>query len=306
MRPSKIYRRKCASCKRVFEMPAWYFRRRTRHTKSGRLFCGRRCLAKGKVNQIYSKCIACRKSFHGEANVMKKKKYCSRRCMIYHLKAKRVSKKCMNCWEQFTRKSTPDRPMKFCSAVCFFRHQGKFKVIVPCDYCGRKTKRNKRAATRSKNRFCSIACRKRFVGERSIRTLSKKCELCGLPFQAKDKKTLKRRRFCSSRCYLRSEKHSEPEKKVYKEFLQNGVRASKSKNPLSQFTFPDLVLKDRKICIYVDGTYWHRNSQEKDGLQNRVLRAAGYKVFRIPEEATKDQKSLSKTVLRILNGGGKR
>lgn len=77
-----------------------------------------------------------------------------------------------------------------------------------------------------------------------------------------------------------------------------GMNMVPDRNPLVNFTYPDYFSAAHKLCVYVDGTYWHRNSSKKDSLQNRVLRAAGYKVWRIPEKATGDEARLRAAIER--------
>lgn len=97
-----------------------------------------------------------------------------------------------------------------------------------------------------------------------------------------------------------------PEKAVAQVLKTLRLKVVRHRNPLVKFTYPDFILPKRRICIYVDGDYWHRESGEKDRLQKRVLRAAGFKVLRIPEKKTKDQRHLKRILRRAIAEGAER
>ena len=48
----------------------------------------------------------------------------------------------------------------------------------------------------------------------------------------------------------------------------------------------DFVLKDRRLAIECDGTYWHGNDlqQQKDARKDSWLMSHGYKILRLPED----------------------
>lgn len=276
--------KRCAWCSKEFSLQPSAYRRRMKQSKTGKLFCGYRCTSRYKTRGKRAKCDYCRKSIWLEPK--QRTKYCSKACSSI---ASRVIvwRKCKMCGIRFKRKPAPNRPGKYCSSSCFRKFEKSKNRIVKCYQCGSLHRR--KPSQIKKRMFCSIACSRLFIKEKRALTLSKKCEQCGQVFISSHKAKKKKTRFCSLKCWLRCKKSTKPEMIVRNAIRCIGAKASESKNPLAHFTYPDFVFKSEKLCIYVDGAYWHRNSQKKDKLQQKVLYAAGFSVLRIPESVVYGQ-----------------
>lgn len=59
----------------------------------------------------------------------------------------------------------------------------------------------------------------------------------------------------------------------------------KQYNPLASFTAVDFFIPSLKLCVYVDGVYWHSKQTVKlrDIRQTKILKAAGFRVLRISD-----------------------
>lgn len=272
--------RKCSKCHQTIEMLPSEFARRIHQSKTGKLFCGKACVFSFKTRGRHVLCSRCRRKFWVEPKATQI--YCSAVCASLASRV-RVRRNCSFCGRGFERKPSEGRPTKFCSGSCFRQHERARKKVVACHECGAL---HRRKPSEIKGRvFCSMACYRRWTEGRTRATLTKKCERCGQPFLASCKSDKKRKRFCSQKCWLRCKGRTKPEMLVMKALRNLGVKASESRNPLRHFTYPDFVILPEKLCIYVDGEYWHRNQRVKDRLQSKVLRAAGFRVLRIPERS---------------------
>jgi very-short-patch-repair endonuclease len=101
-----------------------------------------------------------------------------------------------------------------------------------------------------------------------------------------------KRRYCSRNCMFSYwAKNAKFGAMSMEEALFNhGLRASrtyarKQYNPLAAFTSVDFYVPSLKLCIYVDGVYWHGRPgvKERDRRQDKILKAAGFKVLRISD-----------------------
>jgi len=67
-------------------------------------------------------------------------------------------------------------------------------------------------------------------------------------------------------------------------------------------TFVDIYVPNSKLCVYVDGEYWHKNSQEKDLGVNKKLMDMGYKVIRFQDREIKENlQECLKKILFLVN-----
>ena len=84
---------------------------------------------------------------------------------------------------------------------------------------------------------------------------------------------------------------------------------------------PDIILKDQKVAIFIDGCFWHgcgrcyqepqsnrdywipkiMRRKEKDKSNSRILRENGYKVIRIWEHSWKHKRTTKWWRTRLLN-----
>lgn len=290
----------CGICKKPIYLSRGDHTRRIKQTKSGKFFCGIRCLSKWKENKASRRCRICGNVFYGMKSLIDQKKYCSGSCRRENGKARFISKCCAECGALFTRLTCIDRPKKFCSRQCYRKFLIARRIKRKCFMCNEEVK-GKRPSSRSRV-FCSVSCRMNLIKANRLKTLGKKCGLCSQVFVARTKRERASRVYCSQKCALRSQGQTKPEKAVRDILRRLKISTSISKNPLRNFTFPDFVLNKQKTCIYVDGTYWHKNKEKKDALQSKVLRAAGYRVIRIPEAKVKNVISLERRLARALVG----
>jgi DNA mismatch endonuclease, patch repair protein len=87
-----------------------------------------------------------------------------------------------------------------------------------------------------------------------------------------------------------------PERMMQDELAKRGIVFEKHKQICG---LPDLFITPN-ICIFVDGDYWHRraDAQKRDRRTNAILRAKGYRVFRVWEKQVK--KNTAACVNRII------
>lgn len=84
---------------------------------------------------------------------------------------------------------------------------------------------------------------------------------------------------------------SKPQISVLKRICRRGINGFCLNRYIRGF-FLDVSSSRRKICIEVDGPYWHRDTEARkhDRLRDRILRRLGWKVYRIGvkrDEATR-------------------
>lgn len=115
-----------------------------------------------------------------------------------------------------------------------------------------------------------------------------------------------------------SGKNTSPELKLRKQLHLMGYRYS-LRYRFKELNFkPDIVMVSRKICIFVDGCFWHRcprcykapktnkkywlpkieRNVQRDKEQNRYLKTHGWKVIRIWEHDI--DKNLDKILKMII------
>ena len=102
-------------------------------------------------------------------------------------------------------------------------------------------------------------------------------------------------------------KNTSPERALKKYLKKKGYKISSVK----LFGSPDIVLKRKKIAIFVDGCFWHKcrkhyiqpktkksfwikkinQNVKRDKIVNRTLRKNGWKIIRIWEHEIKNSKS---------------
>ena len=114
-------------------------------------------------------------------------------------------------------------------------------------------------------------------------------------------------------------KDTKPEIMLRKELFKRGYRYSlKHKFKGLNFT-PDMVMVSRKICVFVDGCFWHKCPEcykrpksnkdywerkierniQRDKEQNEFLKSKGWNVIRVWEHEI--LKTLDQTLRRIMD-----
>lgn len=79
------------------------------------------------------------------------------------------------------------------------------KVDIACAHCGKVFSLYRSQTSRGRGRFCSVTCGVRANGGTSE---VRPCAACGRDFKVKGSSIARGRRFCSSRCCVRSGRHS--------------------------------------------------------------------------------------------------
>lgn len=294
------FKRRCGFCRKEFRLTEHQLKVRTRQSKTGNLFCSQACvtLFKRKASQRIVLCKRCKKKIIGPKAEVMGRQFCSKECFHSTRRAKLLKRICKYCKTSFTiKKWNVSRARAYCSSACWRRFQAASKKIRKCHWCGKKIL--KRISSKSKHSFCGRRCFQKWNTDAAKKRNKRSCLECSQPFFIRGEFQAKRR-FCSIKCSLRHTGHTRPELAVKAALRKCGASFAISKNPLAQFTYPDFTLNDKKVCIYVDGEYWHKDKKVKDSIQNRVLRAAGFKVFRIPERIAMDPEKLKRVIGKII------
>lgn len=114
-------------------------------------------------------------------------------------------------------------------------------------------------------------------------------------------------------------KNTKPELALKKELSKKGVKYSSSYR-FKELNFrPDIVIKSKKTCIFIDGCFWHKcpkcfkmpksnkkywapkinRNVQRDKEQNAYLKKNGWNVIRIWEHEIKD--NLERTVKKVCS-----
>jgi len=164
---------------------------------------------------------------------------------------------------------------------------------------------------RPAGKFCSMRCYGDFQHKQYVDKNKIQCVGCGNVFVKPIGCTGRNkapRKYCTWACMRVnwSKVHSNGgmssgESKLLAAIKSTGVYVRNNVNPLKFFTRVDALIPSKKICVYVDGEYWHRKSKRKDQKQNRVLKAAGFKVVRIPSKSVTKMDELE--IINTIFGG---
>jgi very-short-patch-repair endonuclease len=184
---------------------------------------------------------------------------------------------CVHCHKPFdTRPARKD--VVHCSMKC--RNAGKGAVSLPedarnhiCQICGKEFTTPKKAARKYCSRVCGAAARQR---------KPKECVFCHREFRPKHAPQT----FCSKKCrsseYMRDRDNILIFKKI-KQQRRTDIEAVMEQCLQSlgvQYEWErrfgmywvDFFLPDHGMAIECDGSYWHRNTQEKDAKRDAYLR----------------------------------
>lgn len=238
-------------------------------------------------------CVICKKGFKTYPSAIKRgARFCSLQC-FRRRKNKYQIRTCRVCSKKFrahiSRKKKRAKYL-YCGLICLGKTKRK-RIVVPCNFCGADVEIKRSLKKKLSHFFCGHTCWMSYRREKT-KERRKRCVSCNNWFSACTTKRLKSQRHCSSRCWLRSKGATSIEIATKSALNELKVTAYSNRNPLERFVYADWWVPEKKLAIFCDGEYWHRNRARKDRTQARVLRAAGVNVLRIPEKAIKDKKRL--------------
>jgi very-short-patch-repair endonuclease len=254
----------------------------------GRRYCSLKCWYKhGPVKSKYlpKKCKVCRVEFKSYPS--QQRKFCSSRC--YSISKRSVDPKiCRLCSVKYRPWY---RAQKYCSMSCNSKARTKPSCVKSCGWC-KKSFLCYRKPKKTGKVFCSAWCYGQTLKAAADKKNVSKCANCSNDFivPVNARKASNPRKFCGRRCmFIYSGKRSKHGCMSYEEKLAGiAIRRwigahRRQHNPLSSFTNVDFYIPSKKLCVYVDGVYWHRGSKVKDRRQVKILKAAGFKVLRISD-----------------------
>jgi len=102
-----------------------------------------------------------------------------------------------------------------------------------------------------------------------------------------------------AKMYVKFPKVSKFEQEVADIFAARGIDILQQ-HPIrigDVITFVDIYLPDKRVCVYIDGTYWHHRTevQRRDIITTATLTDFGYKVFRFWDN-TQSPRSIVDTI----------
>lgn len=263
--------------------------------RSDKKYCSIRCWYKNgrKQNLTLKSCGHCEKGFWSYSCL--ERKFCSKRC--YGASKRLGRRKCIGCRKIFEPWNSKQ---KYCSIRCAARYKvktGRAKQRC-CSQCG-GIFRGYRKPKKTGKLFCSMVCYGRYLREEYVKRNTLTCLNCKKrfikPTNAQDSKEAPRK-FCKRMCmFLFWSKHAKGGAMSSAEVIVNLALRSlhswapsyrKQFNPLASFTAVDFFVPSKKLCIYVDGEYWHSrpHARERDLRQTRILEAAGFRVLRVSDK----------------------
>lgn len=90
---------------------------------------------------------------------------------------------------------------------------------------------------------------------------------------------------------------------VFKRLCKLGVNGVKLNYPLGPYAL-DVALPKRKLCIEVDGRYWHSLGYTNYKKRDKFLRKEGWRVYRFVVDSRKEAREKFSNVLWFLGLGG--
>jgi very-short-patch-repair endonuclease len=215
-------------------------------------------------------CECCGKEF--EINYHKDAKYCSMVC--YQSTRPPRMTNCLYCGKEFRN---AEGARKYCSRKCSTAANTKRELEIKiCKWCGKEFSERKNY----KAQFCCNECRIAYKVKDNIYLI---CPVCGKEFKYKCRKI----KFCSQQCYMRSATKATTclEKQLYDYLDGIGIEYEKQKR-ISRHIIPDAYIPSLELCVYADGTYWHRNRVERDAKINNFVTEKGLLYIRLKEIGT--------------------
>lgn len=175
------------------------------------------------------------------------------------------------------------------------------RIKRTCLECGKNFEVLPSLFRQGKGIFCGVKCATNYISSHreykkgkdnpNYKRVTKFCEICGNPFEAKYYRR-NDARFCGIEC--KNEGHrrfvvsnhmkthdTDIEIILEKWLIENGIKYDKQL-PVEAMTIPDFFIQPN-ICLYADGDYWHsfKKTKTRDARINRKLKERGFKVIRI-------------------------
>lgn len=251
-------------------------------------FCSLKCWYKNgrTVNKLSKKCEVCRKVFKSFPS--QNRKFCSWECCW--IKKRTVKPKtCVTCASKY---KPSYRLQKYCSMVCRDTFKKNARPLRICGWCKNGFMKYRYRKNKCGKVFCKSWCYGQYLKAESDKKYISKCLNCKNKFviPVNCRKPGSNRKYCGQRCmFIYSGKTSRwgamsAEEAMAGVSIRRWIGAHRRQhNPLSTLTSVDFYIPSKKLCVYVDGVYWHRNLGEKDRRQTKILKAAGFKVLRISD-----------------------
>ncbi len=183
---------------------------------------------------------------------------------------------------------------KFCSASCARKYKTEHNTKkLTCSHCKLEFILKNSAAART-NRKQGIFCSKTCMDTSRYRRKDYVCKKCGKIFSV-NIGSQNKNIFCSRDCYIKDGgKRTSIE--IFVEEIINEQKieyeTQKSIKNKELWTYVDFFFQP-KICLYVDGDYWHSlpENAKRDKYNNETLPKYNYIVIRIKESEIKKGKA---------------
>jgi len=266
----------CDGCGKKF-----YRHNQTIKENCNQRFCSHKCYSKNRRNGSVKPCPICGKPvYFAKSSRASGRRYCSRDCYVKSHKKIMIQKTCIGCGKRFEISKATSQRFNYCSMKCKRKTSGM--KILYCKRCGKPFNWSSSDIKRGLSRtYCSEECRRPPV--------LIKCEICGTEFRIIPSKK-NTRRYCSFRCYRRSNKRTSIEKSMKKALTSLNLIFIEQE-AIGRYTV-DFCLPIHKSIIEVDGTYWHKDIK-KDLRKTNYLIKKGWQVLRFTEIEINNSKNLS-------------
>lgn len=197
----------------------------------------------------WQECPNCHKRFHLPSSRIKQNIiFCSRQCKTEFATLKR---NCLTCGREFTTYKV--RPREHCSKTCANATMSKL-------YKGKD------------------------VGNHSSPSITKECEYCGTTIHPKPSRVkIGKGRFCSPKCYHKSQHRTNIETKLGKAIDKARIPAI-PQYQLGKWSI-DFAIPSLKIAIEADGNHWHSLPHviDRDNRKALYLERHGWSLLRFDE-----------------------
>lgn len=227
-----------------------------------------------RYKNLTNKCEHCKGDFHPYLG-RKNQRFCSDKCYRVASSPALESKLCPVCNEYFEVSRAHSDRYTVCSYKCRVANS-----YGHCLACGKAMTTKKGTV-----KYCSEACRRPPVYE--------SCKHCGKRFRRIPSVD---RSFCQFICYRKYKGETSLEATVRVALEELGLDFEQEVK-VGRF-FADFVLRDEKIIIEADGTYWHE--PEKDRRRDHALEKYGWITIRLPEHEVNKSNDVMNYVISKL------
>lgn len=296
----------CKHCGKAFQVPP--------HLRS-RIFCSVECRnmhGPRSAVMISKTCPTCGRVFeipqHQDQRI-----YCSRDCSNKRDPNPVISKVCPQCGKAFEY-TYYGQDYTYCSHECFLKTIRREPKICPqCkrEFDGKNSQKRKGV----NQKYCSPECQ----GAARRTRIPKKCKACGKSFEVAPSR-YERSHYCSRRCRLLHQYHSNAEQKVISLLANILGRTAKHqhtfswlKNTTGRSMHIDGFFPDFNLAIEYDGRqhfefvpYYHvteeqfHELQQRDALKASLLESHGIHLLRVSYREPKTESHLRKRLLELL------